>query len=50
LKTSSERIVIPNDVELRRKILDEAYQTWYTVHPGNNKIYKDLKKKIWWYG
>lgn len=50
LKTSSGRIVIPNDAELRRKILDEAYQTRYTVHPNNNKIYQDLKKNFWWCG
>jgi len=50
LKTSGGRIVIPNDAELRRDILDEAHQTRYTVHPGNNKMYQDLKKKFWWCG
>jgi hypothetical protein len=49
LKTSSGRTVIPNDAELRRDILDEAHQTQSTVHPGNNKMYQDLKKKFWWY-
>jgi hypothetical protein len=50
LKTSSGRTVIPSDAELRRDILDEAHQTRYTVHPGNNKMYQDLKKKFWWCG
>jgi ribonuclease HI len=50
LKTSSGRTIIPNDAELRRNILDEAHQTRYTVHPGNNKMYQDLKKKFWWCG
>lgn len=50
LKTSSGRTVIPNDAELRRDILDEAHQTRYTVHPSNNKMYQDLKKKFWWCG
>jgi hypothetical protein len=45
LKTTSGRTVIPNDAELRRNILDEAHQTRYTVHPGNNKMYQDLKSK-----
>jgi hypothetical protein len=40
------RIVIPNDVELRRDILDEAHKTRYTVHPGSTKMYQDLKKKF----
>jgi hypothetical protein len=50
LKTNNRRAVIPNDVELRRKILEEAHQTRYTIHPNNNKMYQDLKKKFWWYG
>jgi len=25
-----------------------SHQTRYTVHPGNNKMYQDLKKKFWW--
>jgi len=48
LKTRNGRTVIPNDAELRKDILDEAHQTRYTVHPGNNKMYQDLKKKFWW--
>jgi hypothetical protein len=50
LKTSSGRAVIPSNAELRRDILDEAHQTQYTVHPGNNKMYQYLKKKFWWQG
>jgi hypothetical protein len=42
--TSSGRTVISNDAKLIREILDEAYQTQYTVQPGNNKMYQDLKK------
>jgi hypothetical protein len=50
LKTRIGRIVIPNNTELRRDILDEAHQTRYTVHPSNNKMYQDLRKKFWWCG
>jgi len=46
LKTGNGRTVIPNDTELRRDIFDEAHQTRYTVHPGNNKMYQDLKNKF----
>jgi hypothetical protein len=42
--------VIPNDAELRRDILDEAHQTRYTVHPGNNKMYQHLKNNFLWCG
>jgi hypothetical protein len=39
-----------NDAKLRRKNIDEAHQTWYIVHLGNNKMNQDLKKKFWWCG
>jgi len=50
LKTSSGKTIIPCDTELRRDILDEAHQTRYTIHLGNNKMYRDLKKRFWWRG
>lgn len=50
LKTGSKRAMIPSNAELRRDILNEAHQTRYTVPPGNNKMYQDLKKKFWWHG
>jgi hypothetical protein len=50
LRMGDTRIVIPNDAELRRDILDEAHKTRYTIHPGSTKMYQDLKKKFWWQG
>jgi hypothetical protein len=50
LRMRDARIVIPNDVELRRDILDEAHKTRYTVHPRSTRMYQDLKKKFWWRG
>ncbi|WVZ84290.1 hypothetical protein U9M48_031340 [Paspalum notatum var. saurae] len=37
------RLVVPKDMELRKKILDEAHTSPFTMHPGSNKIYQDLK-------
>jgi hypothetical protein len=45
LRTSNGKTVIPSNTELRRDILDEAHQT-HTIHPGNNKMYQDLKKRF----
>ncbi|WVZ93199.1 hypothetical protein U9M48_039199 [Paspalum notatum var. saurae] len=42
------RLVVPKDMELRKKILDEAHTSMFTMHPGNNKMYQDLKQKFWW--
>ncbi|WVZ75731.1 hypothetical protein U9M48_023764 [Paspalum notatum var. saurae] len=42
------RLVVPKDMELRKKILDKAHTSMFTMHPGNNKMYQDLKQKFWW--
>ncbi|WVZ64657.1 hypothetical protein U9M48_014151 [Paspalum notatum var. saurae] len=35
-------------MKFRKKILDEAYTSMFTMHPGSNKMYQDLKQKFWW--
>jgi hypothetical protein len=42
------RLVVPKDLELRCKIMDEAHCSKYSIHPGTNKMYQDLKKSFWW--
>jgi hypothetical protein len=42
------RLVVPNDLELHRKIMDEAHCSRYSIHPGSNKMYQDLRKNFWW--
>src|SRR6266542_4192133 len=42
------RLVVPKDLELRRKILDEAYTSMLTMHPSSSKMYQDLRQKFWW--
>ena len=42
------RLVIPKDLELQKRILDEAHLSRYSIHPGNNKMYQDLKQRFWW--
>ncbi|XP_057247944.1 uncharacterized protein LOC130590069 [Beta vulgaris subsp. vulgaris] len=42
------RWCVPNDLELKKKILEEAHCTPYSVHPGGDKLYKDLKANFWW--
>jgi hypothetical protein len=44
------RICVPNIKELKVKILREAHESAYSIHPGGNKIYHDLKATYWWYG
>jgi hypothetical protein len=42
-----DRLVVPKDFELRRKIMNEAHCSWYSIHLGTNKMYQDLKN-FWW--
>jgi hypothetical protein len=32
--------------ELHRKIMDEAHCSRYSIHPGTNKMYQDLKNNF----
>jgi hypothetical protein len=43
-----DRLVVLKDFDLRRKIMDEAHRSQYSIHPGTNKMYQDLKKNFWW--
>jgi hypothetical protein len=45
-----ERICVPNIMELIDKILHEAHESAYSIHPRGNKMYHDLKATYWWYG
>ncbi|WVZ80663.1 hypothetical protein U9M48_028120, partial [Paspalum notatum var. saurae] len=40
------RLVVPKGMELRKKIVDEAHTSMFTMHPDSNKIYQDLKQKF----
>jgi hypothetical protein len=44
------RVCVPNVKELKDKLLREAHESAYSIHPGGNKIYHDLKATYWWYG
>jgi hypothetical protein len=43
-----DRLVVPKDWELRNQILDEAYCSNLSIHPGSSKMYQDLKPYFWW--
>ncbi|GKB45232.1 putative reverse transcriptase domain-containing protein [Tanacetum coccineum] len=35
-------------VELRDLIMHESYKSKYSIYPGSDKMYHDLKKLYWW--
>jgi hypothetical protein len=42
------RLVIPKNKDLKRKILDKAHLSKFSMHPGSTKMYHDLKPLYWW--
>jgi hypothetical protein len=43
-----DRLVVPKKEALKRKILDEAHASRYSIHPGSTKMYHDLRQQFWW--
>ena len=39
-----DRVYVPNNIEIRKLILQEAHDSPYSIHPGNSKMYLDLKE------
>ena len=35
----NSRLCVPNDMDLRKKILYESHNIVFTMHPGGNKMY-----------
>ncbi|GKG20881.1 putative reverse transcriptase domain-containing protein, partial [Tanacetum coccineum] len=45
-----DRIWVPLKGDMRTLIMDEAHKSKYSVHPGANKMYYDLRDRYWWPG
>jgi hypothetical protein len=45
-----DRLCVPDIKKIRELILKEDHETAYSIHPGSEKMYQDLKKRFWWYG
>jgi hypothetical protein len=43
-----ERLVVPKKEVLKKKFLDEAYTSRYSIHPGSTKMYHGLRQQFWW--
>jgi hypothetical protein len=38
-----ERLVVPKKEALKKKVLDKAHTSRYSIHPGRTKMYQDLR-------
>ena len=41
------RLCVPANNELKKELLHEAHNLVFTMHPGGNKMYQDLKQYHW---
>ncbi|GJR95358.1 putative reverse transcriptase domain-containing protein [Tanacetum coccineum] len=44
-----DRIWVPLKGKVITLIMDEAYKSKYFVHPGDDKMYYDLRDRYWWH-
>ena len=44
------RLCVPQARELKKKVLEEAHHSKMTIHPGGDKMYKDIKRTFFWNG
>nr|GEY59975.1 reverse transcriptase domain-containing protein [Tanacetum cinerariifolium] len=45
-----DRIWVPLKGYVRTLIIDEAHKSKYSIHPGADKMYYDLRDRYWWLG
>jgi hypothetical protein len=43
-----ERLVVPKREALKKKILEEAHTSRYSIYPGSTKMHHDLRQQFWW--
>nr|GEX14850.1 retrovirus-related Pol polyprotein from transposon 17.6 [Tanacetum cinerariifolium] len=43
-----DRIWVPFKGDVRTLIMDEAHKSKYSINPGANEMYYDLRDKYWW--
>jgi hypothetical protein len=43
-----DRLVVPKNHGLRKKIFDEPHTSKYSINLGNINMYHDLKAQFWW--
>ena len=44
------RLCIPQVRDLVKTVLEEAHHSKLTIHPGGDKMYKDIKRVFFWNG
>jgi hypothetical protein len=43
-----ESLVVPKKEALKKRTLDEAHMSRYSIHPGSTKMYHNQRQQFWW--
>ena len=46
----SGRLCVPNVAGFPHRIMEEAHNSRYFIHPSSMKMYHDIKEIYWWHG
>ena len=41
---------MPTSDDLKERIMEKAYKSNFTIHPGKTKMYQKLTEIFWWPG
>ena len=44
------RLCVPDPDQVREEVLGECHRSKFSIHPGNKKMYRDMKWQYWWKG
>jgi len=42
-----KRLVVPNQKDLKKQILNEVDESLFSIHPRSNKMFRDVRKRFW---
>ena len=45
-----QRLCVPDVIELKKEIMEEAHSSAYAMHPGSTKMYWTMRDHYWWRG
>ncbi|KAL6340722.1 hypothetical protein AAG906_021260 [Vitis piasezkii] len=42
------KLCLPKEAQEKEEVMKEAHQSRFTIHPGETKMYHDLRRQCWW--
>ncbi|XP_059627615.1 uncharacterized protein LOC132270452 [Cornus florida] len=42
------RLIVPSADDLRKNVMTEVHKSEFSIYPGGDKMYQDMKLQFWW--